>query len=429
MASKKPKIAHVWWRGTPGREIAWGRVERHGKPFRQSLETTDPKVARLRVAEWLKGLEGQKWGEKPRRSYTQAADRFIDEHLPRLKPRGAQRYLQSLQHLPDHFEGKMLDDITSSTLSDFESKRRRQGVTSGTIRNDLWCLSAIFTCAMEWEWAPGNAVAAYIRARGKRGLLLPSPSRTRYLGHEEELELLSRCKGRRSDQHNGPRQDHIMLAAGIALTIDIGLRKEELLAGEWPMVDLEANQWTVPKDLAKSSRKTGRGRQVPILPRSQAILRSLPRSSQINAVLWYDDHGIHRRYFDLLPMLQAIASGGRTYTFRREATKLALRKLKLTPARRSEIADMMEAQAWAPAIPDLVWHDLRRTCGCRLLQDHKLSIERVSKWLGHASIEQTQKAYAFLDVQHLHDAVGTGGMSLGAQSRHTRLLEASQEAK
>ena len=63
------------------------------------------------------------------------------------------------------------------------------------------------------------------------------------------------------------------------------------------------------------------------------------------------------------------------------------KKLKLTDARRADIGELAEKEAWADAIPHLIWHDLRCTCGCRLLQDHKMSMEEVSKWLGHSSVK------------------------------------------
>jgi integrase len=169
------------------------------------------------------------------------------------------------------------------------------------------------------------------------------------------------------------------------------------------MIDLQRNECTIPTRLAKS----GRPRTIPILPRSQKILLSLLRSDQIKCVIWHDDNGIHRRYFDLLLMLQEVASGGRTYIFRREVTKLKQKGLKLTAAGRADIAELGEREAWAHPIPDLIWHDLRRTCGCRLLQDYGLSMEAVSKWLGHSCVQLTEKTYAFLEVKHLHDAVGT----------------------
>lgn len=56
------------------------------------------------------------------------------------------------------------------------------------------------------------------------------------------------------------------------------------------------------------------------------------------------------------------------------------------------------------------WHDLRRTCGCRLLQDYGLDYAKVSRWLGHSDIRVMQRHYAFLEVEHLHKAVASGAM-------------------
>lgn len=96
----------------------------------------------------------------------------MKDHLPLLKGgiegKAAQRYLVSLIPLSEHFAGATLNDIGSAMLSEFESKRRRQGVTTGTIRNDLWCLSSVFTCAKEWEWVPDNGPALHQGARQAR---------------------------------------------------------------------------------------------------------------------------------------------------------------------------------------------------------------------------------------------------------------------
>jgi integrase len=413
----KPKIPNVWWRNG----WAWGRITYRGQEFRDPLDTQDPKLAAKRVQVWLEKLKGQRWGERPSRTFDDAASAFLDEHLPRLKGgiegKAAQRYLLSLKHLEPEFTGMALDDIGSAALGAFETKRHRQGVKSGTIRNDLWCLSSIFTLAQEKEWTDKvNPVAAYIKARAKRGMLPPADPHTRYLSHDEEAELFRRCKGRLDGA------DHLMLAAGIALTIDIGLRAEELFGAEWPMIDLDKNEWHVPKELAKS----GRARTIPVLPRSQAILRALRRSNQIKAVLWWDDvrpNGdgdpihIHRRYTGMLQQLQNIASGGRTFVIKRELSALAAKGRKVTAAERERIAGIAEAEAWAPAMDHLIWHDLRRTCGCRLLQDHKLSMKAVSEWLGHESIATTEKAYAFLKIEHLHAAVGTGPNGIEGPAR------------
>lgn len=398
--SKKPRIANVWWRG----EWAWGRATYRGKEYREPLETKDPRDARQRVQEWLKRLKATNWGEKPRRTFDETASRFIDEHLPLLKGgtagRTAKGYLAALNRLADHFEGRHLDEITSGPLSEFERARRAEGVTGGTIRGDLFVLSSMFTRAAEWEWSTGNPVAAYVRGRAKRGALVAQPPRTRYCSHQEEAELLARCRGSKTTRDGSAEVDHIMLAAAIALTIDIGLRKEELLGARWDQVDLERREWTVTAAQAKSSK----ARVVPIVARSEAILRALPRSHVVPFVIWHADRGRDQRYADILPAFQNVATGGRSSFARNAITGLGR---PATAADRDRITAEAEAKAWADVIPDLVWHDLRRTCGCRLLQDRGFAMERVSAWLGHSSVKVTEAAYAFLDVRHLHEAAGT----------------------
>lgn len=395
-------MASIYWRNG----IAWGRAFHKGKDRRRSLNTTDKKLALERLDSFVKELAATKWGEKPKRSYRETADRFIDEHLPRLKGgikgKSARRYLVSMVHLTEHFGSMMLADVASGALSDFEQKRRLAGVTNSTIRRDLSCLSAIFSCGEQWEWIAGNPVRGYMRARAKRGLRESEP-RTRYLSRDEENEIIERCRGFKVIRDGGGRQDHEMLRAGIILSIDTGLRKEELLSMVWAWIDLAKNEINVPKEASKS----GKGRTVPILPRSKELLLGLSRSSKVPYVLWHSEKGEHRRYFDLYKALQELVSGGRHYFTSERLTNLKHEGVKITPEVRAAVAKEADDRAWADEIPDIRWHDLRRTCGCRLLQDYKVSMERVSKWLGHSSILQTERAYAFLDVRHLHEAVGT----------------------
>jgi hypothetical protein len=89
-----------------------------------------------------------------------------------------------------------------------------------------------------------------------------------------------------------------------------------------------------------------------------------------------------------------------------------------------KIGKMAEKEAWADVIPHVIWHDLWRTRGCRLLQDHEMELKRVSEWLGHASVGQTERAYAFLDVSHLHRAVAQSPVVI--QGRHKTVVEGSR---
>jgi integrase-like protein len=149
-------MARIFRRG----KTYWARAQRDNREIRRSLKTTDRKTAERRLRLWLNELDAIAWGEKPRRSYAEAEEKFIREHLTAIKPRAAKRYGDSLKHLSEHFGDKTLDQITSAELSSFETKRREDGVSTSTIRRDLACLSSMLTSCVDWEWLDANIVPA-----------------------------------------------------------------------------------------------------------------------------------------------------------------------------------------------------------------------------------------------------------------------------
>ena len=102
----------------------WARAQRKGREYRRSLATTNRAVAERRFREWLEELDAIAYGDKPRRTWEEASERFIREHLPTIKRSAAVRYGVSLKHLDEQFAGKMLHQITSAEMSEFETKRR-----------------------------------------------------------------------------------------------------------------------------------------------------------------------------------------------------------------------------------------------------------------------------------------------------------------
>lgn len=328
------------------------RAEKNGQVVRKSLETDQLAVAKERAAKLRREIAGPKWGERPQRTFDDASRRFAAEHFPLLKRSARTRYVVSLERLADHFHRVNLADIGSARLGDFERARLADGVTPATVRRDLACLSSLFSRAEEWEWADRNPVKPYLRSRKK--YLPDSAPRTRYLSIDEEARVL---------QHAPPKaRDAIMFA------IDTGLRRGEqfrLLEGD---IDLERNELTVRAELAKS----GKARTIPLVPRVREWLLSRPRG------------------LPHLPLFRT--QDGAAYSSNSPTNYEALQKA----VRRAGIGEHVE------------WHDLRRTCGCRLLQDRKLSFEEVSRWLGHSDVRITQQRYAFLHVDQLHDALRRG---------------------
>ncbi len=293
-------------------------------------------------------LEAIEWGRRPRRLFDDAVEKFVVEHFPTLTRQSARRYLTSLKNLGRQWGGCYLDQITPATMLAFEQARREEGASAPTIRRDLACLSSLMAHMVDCDWIENNPVPPHLRRRRKRGLR-ENPPRTRYLSHEEEARLLS------------VPAPHYLLEA-ISFAIDTGLREQEQFSLTWEQVRLDTGHL----EIRGQNSKNHKPRQVPLLPRAAQFLTQKPRHIRSPYVFCHPD--------------------GRRYGRLTRGFKAACRRAGLE---------------------DVRWHDLRRTCGCRLLQDHGLSMVEVKAWLGHSSVVVTERSYAFLDMENLRDRLQT----------------------
>lgn len=337
-------MASIYKRG----QTWWARAQRKGKEYRQSLETGDRRVAEKRLETWLRELEASRWGDRARISFANAARGFIADYLPTLKPSSATRYGVSLKWLSDKFGDMMLDEIGREELSGFEKWRRGLGASNPTIRRDLACLSSVFSFAEDNEWIDDNCnpVPGFLRRRAKRGLT-ESPGKRRYLSEEEETAFLAHAGALTYD------------AACVA--IDTGLRLSEQLSLTWPQVDLKRGMIETTDDT-----KSGRKRWVPLAARTAQILAQRRQHNLHSFLVFCHEDGKPFRNFD----------NGLRSTLRRSG------------------------------VARISWHDLRRTAGCRWLQRDDLSMEEVSRLLGHASVTTTEKHYAFLNEEAVAQKAG-----------------------
>lgn len=329
-------MANIYKRG----KTWWGRVRKNGVQHRRSLETTDRALAETRLRKWLDDLEAVAYGAAPRRTFEDAAEYFILNHLPTLKPQSQRRYRTSLRKLvgSEIFDGLYLDQIVRAKLADFENYRRAEGASAPTIRRDFACLSSLIENAIvDWDLPVLNAVKPYLKFRSKRGLK-EAPPRTRYLTHDEEAALIGQAKA--------------YMAHLIAFAIESGLRFEEQFSLTWGQVDLSRRRLTISRAQSKNSR----ARVVPLSERAVTILDTLPR---------------HLRRNNETDWVFCKSDGSR---YKRLTRGLA-------------------GTADRAGVQDLQWHDLRRTCGCRLLQDIGYRLEDVRDFLGHSSVKTTERAY------------------------------------
>lgn len=330
-------MAGIYKRGT----VFWGRVQRQGKERRISLGTGNRRIAEKRLQQWIEDMDAVAWGEKPPRTWRETWERFGREHFPTIKHNSAKRYAVSLKALSRLLDGKTIQQITTSLLSEFETMRRSEGASAPTIRRDLVCLSLILAYCEEWEWLDDgrNIVPAYLRRRRRRGLKESAP-RTRYLSEEEETALITAL--------SSP-----LNAAAVMLSIDTGLRDQEIFSLQWNQVDFDRAVITTT-----TKTKSGRARMVPLAQRSAQALAAIPRHITSPYVFCHKDGTRYQRMI--------------------KAFKTACQRANL---------------------PDIRWHDLRRTAGCRWLQRDNKPMEQVSMLLGHSSIAVTESRYAFLDAE------------------------------
>jgi integrase len=183
--------------------------------------------------------------ERYRREVTPTKRGSVDENL-RLKAM-AQRPFARIR----------MSALTSSHLAAYRDERLRV-VSGATVNREFGLLShAIDTARREWDvYLPTNPCTLVRRPPQGR-------PRSRRLQGDEEQRLLAACRDARN----------IWLAHFVALAIETGMRRGELLALQWSNVDLERRIAFLP------ITKNGESRGVPLSTRAVAVLRGLPASS------------------------------------------------------------------------------------------------------------------------------------------------------
>src|SRR5437763_6675195 len=183
--------------------------------------------------------------ERYRREVTPTKRGAVDENL-RLKAM-AQRPFARIR----------MSTLTSSHLATYRDERLK-AVSGATVNREFTVLShAIDTARREWDvYLPTNPCTLVRRPPQGR-------PRDRRLQGDEEQRLLAACRGARNK----------WLAHCVALAIETGMRRGELLGLSGDNVDLERRTAFLPVT------KNGESRGVPLSTRAVAVLPRLPAAS------------------------------------------------------------------------------------------------------------------------------------------------------
>ena len=154
------------------------------------------------------------------------------------------------------FSSLQMSAVTPTIVAEFRD-RRLLNVSSATVRRELAVLSHCFEIGRkEWGIAVPNPV---------KEIRLPSPSKAR----ERRLTVPERA----ALDTALDRSRTWYLKPLVALAIETGMRKGELLSLEWKNVHLERRTATLPLT------KNGSSRVVPLTAKALTVLKGLARSS------------------------------------------------------------------------------------------------------------------------------------------------------
>jgi integrase len=320
----------------------WYDFSIRGDRFRGSCFTGNEDMAKRVLAQrYEEAWKRIQLGERPRKTWVEAKDKWLGEHEHKRSYRDDVRYAEFWTKEFNRLGLKYLDEITPDDVADIRDEKvggprsKRVGIIApATVNRHLAFLrSVINAAAREWMW---------ISVAPKFKLLEESDWRMRFLTPTEFGRL-----------HSALPEPYKSCAL---FAVSTGLRRGNVFGLKWDMVTLRGN--TAYATFPQIVMKNGRPFSTPLTTTAQGVLRS--------------QMGKHPEYVFL----------------RGDGQKL------------QDIPAKMWKKALADAgLSDLRWHDLRHTWASWLRQAG-VSLDRLKELGGWQDDEMVQR-YAHLNVEHL----------------------------
>jgi integrase len=161
------------------------------------------------------------------------AQRFAEQHLPKLRPSTAVEYKAIIaQHILPALGNLKVADITYSHVDGLHRKITKGGATYRANRA-VSVLSKMFALAIRWKMRPDNPAQGIERNQEVK--------RQRSLSIKEVLRLTKAL-----DAHHDQQAANI-----IKLLLFTGARRGEVHGARWDQLDLERGVWTKPGSTTK----------------------------------------------------------------------------------------------------------------------------------------------------------------------------------
>jgi integrase len=163
---------------------------------------------------------------------TDLCTRFLEDHLPRVRPATRRDYRQQVNVDILPALGRM--KVAGVNHTDVDALHRKISARAPTHANRvLACLSKMFSLSVRWGWRSDNPCKGVERNQESK--------RHRYLTGVE-LGWLTKALAELRDQG---------AANAVRLLLLTGARRGELLAAKWADIDLDAGIWVKPASTTK----------------------------------------------------------------------------------------------------------------------------------------------------------------------------------
>jgi integrase len=276
-----------------------------------------------------------------------AADRYLDhlENVLERRPTTIGDYSSmKRKHLEPFFGERPLERVDADDIRRYLRAKRREGLATKTITNQLVFLHGLFSFAVKRRWVAANPVANVDRPRAPE----VDPD-IRFLDLTE-LEALLRAV---DDKEFGATDRPLYLTAAMT-----GLRQGELIALRWSDVDWPTARIRVRRNYT---------RQAFGKPKSKRSSRSVPMTDRVAGEL---ERHFKRTAFDADEDLvfPHPHTGG--------------------PLDASKVRKRYKKVLVAAALRDVRFHDLRHTFGTHCAAAG-VPMRTLQEWMGHRDIKTT----------------------------------------
>ncbi len=250
MSLYRRKDSPYWWIKLPA-------IRGERGPLQKSTGTADKRKAQqvletIKVERW----EQDKLGAKPRRTWEEAALKFLEETSHK---RSRSKDIAILKWLDPWAGGKYLDQIDRALIDSIKAARLKVGAASTANRYLAVIRSILRKAHFEWEW---------LDRIPKVSLYRESQGRIRSLSREEFQRLHAELPSH--------------LAAMALFSVATGLRQANVRDLKWPQVDLERRHAWINAD----EHKNGKPHAVPLNATALDVLEKQKGQHEANVFVY-----------------------------------------------------------------------------------------------------------------------------------------------